>query len=426
MNKKVFIKKVLVASVLLAGGGFAQAASIALNPATVSTSTATVPPITTQFTGDGVVSLIDLEIKFDQARLSGAAVGANGATCAANNTTGVVIISFAEPAAQPLPNGPTNYCTMNFTVIGALPVAGDPVEILPLTIQNDLWGDGAGNPVVGSTVANGEIRLTTGPAPDIVVSLTPAAGSTITFPGGTPGSTSTSSIAVAVASGTVGSGTVGSCALSGADAAAFAITGTLPVTVPPAGSIGLSATLGAAPITATLTCQVTDAAAGSPNTVTWTLNAPAGTTLAGPTLGASPASGSAITLPVSTGTPVSSSITITPTGGDTGGPAASLSCSAAAGFTVTPGPLSFAVGSTAQTVAVGCSPGAAPVTGTITCTGTDNSGAISWNWDATCPAAGTAPPAPTFIPASSLWSKFALIGIFAALGLLVVGLRRNH
>jgi hypothetical protein len=275
-----------------------------------------------------------------------------------------------------------------------------------------------------ATLVNGAVFIPAGPPPDVIVTFTPASGGTVTFPGGMPAAVVTQSIAIGN-TGTIGSGTVSGCVLGGADAGAFAITGGNPSTVPPATSLDLSATLGAAALNATLTCNVTDSTGTS--TATWTLTAPAGTVLAAPTLAANPASGTAITLPNSYGTPVSSNIVITPTGGDAGGPDASVACTATAGFTVTAATLTFTPpGGAAQNAVVGCTPGAAAVSGTVSCGGTDQAGVINWSWPVTCPAAQTAPPPPTFVPASSLWSKLALFGVFAALGMLILGLRRNH
>lgn len=277
-----------------------------------------------------------------------------------------------------------------------------------------------------ATLTNGVVNIPAGPPPDVVVTFTPASGSTIAFGGGAPGANVTQSIALGN-TGTIGSGTVSGCVLSGADAGSFSITGGNPSTVPPATSIGLQATLGAAALSATLTCNVADASATT--SVTWPLTAPAGTVLQAPTLASNPASGASITLPNSYGTPVTTPIAFTPTGGDAGGPNASVTCStASAGFTVTPaGALTFTPpGGAAQNAVVGCTPGAAPIGGVVTCTGTHQGGAINWSYDVTCPAAQTAPPPPTFVPATSLWSKLALFGVFAALGMLILGLRRNH
>ncbi len=313
-----------------------------------------------------------------------------------------------------------SFCNATYTV-GAAAVAGDVFTLTPTC----LFSDNTANPSAGPhTLNDGTITVTAGPPPDVVVTFTPASGGTVTFPGGMPADVVTQSIAIGN-TGTIGSGTVSGCVLGGADAGSFAITGGNPSTVPPATSLDLSATLGAAALNATLTCDVTDS--GGASTATWTLTAPAGTVLAAPTLAANPASGTAITLPNSYGTPVSSNIVITPTGGDAGGPDASVACTATAGFTVTAATLTFTPpGGAAQNAVVGCTPGAAAVSGTVSCGGTDQAGVINWSWPVTCPAAQTAPPPPTFVPASSLWSKLALFGVFAALGMLILGLRRNH
>ncbi|MGE4359120.1 MAG: hypothetical protein AB7D30_04680 [Lysobacteraceae bacterium] len=303
----------------------------------------------------------------------------------------------------------------------AAPAPGMPLTFGPATVYVT---DGGLSEPPFETVTPGSITIVTGPPPDVVVTFTPASGSTVAFGGGLPGANVTQSIAIGN-TGTIGTGTVSGCVISGPDAASFSITGGNPSTVPPATSLGLQATLGAAALNATLTCNVADS---SPTTsATWTLTAPAGTVLQAPTLAANPASGTAITLPNSYGTPVSSNIVITPTGGDAGGPDASVACTATAGFTVTAATLTFTPpGGAAQNAVVGCTPGAAAVSGTVSCGGTDQAGVINWSWPVTCPAAQTAPPPPTFVPASSLWSKLALFGVFAALGMLILGLRRNH
>lgn len=426
MNVRQTFKKTALAAAFFGICGVSQAASVALNPASAVTGTVNVPPIAVEFTGDGVVSFFEVEVKYDQTKVSGVATGANGGACAANNGTGIVVIQMTDPTLSPLPAGPISYCNITFTVLNAgdIPAPGDPNVVWPLTMQNDLWGDGGGNPVPGNTTTGGQIVLQGGPPPDVVVTFTPASGSTVAFGGGLPGANVTQSIALGN-TGTIGSGTVSNCTLSGADAASFSITSGNPSTVPPAGSIGLQATLGAAALSATLTCDVADASATT--SVSWPLTAPAGTRLQAPTLSSNPASGTAITLPTSYGAAVSSNIVVTPTGGDAGGPNATLACTASAGFTATAATLTFTPpGGASQNVVVGCTPGASSQSGTVSCGGTDQSGNINWTWPVTCPAVSTAPPPPAFVPATSLWSKLALFGVFAALGMLVLGLRRNH
>lgn len=351
-------------------------------------------------------------------------VTGTGASDLACNDVGVAPVSrFVCAATTPITSA-TLTLNIAFNVgATAAPAPGTPLTFGPGS--NYTTGGGTLEPPF-DTVNPGAITIVTGPPPDVVVTFTPASGSTIAFGGGAPGANVTQSIALGN-TGTIGSGTVSGCVLSGPGAGSFSITSGNPSTVPPATSIGLQATLGAAALSATLTCNVADASATT--SVTWPLTAPAGTVLQAPTLASNPASGASITLPNSYGTPVTTPIVITPTGGDAGGPNASVTCStASAGFTVTPaGALTFTPpGGAAQNAVVGCTPGASPVGGVVTCTGTHQGGAINWSYDVTCPAAQTAPPPPTFVPATSLWSKLALFGVFAALGMLVLGLRRNH
>lgn len=352
--------------------------------------------------------------------ITGTSVSAVPSLCQVNMGGSTIRVTPPSGAGVALPTTPTPYC--EFTITSTATAVPGPRPILSTELL-ECVGSVSTDP---TCTASGSFAVVVGPPPDVVVTFTPASGGTVTFPGGMPADVVTQSIAIGN-TGTIGSGTVSGCVLGGADAGSFAITGGDPSTVPPATSLDLSATLGAAALNATLTCNVADSTGNS--TATWTLTAPAGTVLAAPTLAANPASGTAITLPNSYGTPVSSNIVITPTGGDAGGPDASVTCSTgSAGFTVTPaGALTFTPpGGAAQNAVVGCTPGAAAITGTVTCTGTDQAGAIAWTYPVTCPAASTAPPPPTFVPATSLWSKLALFGVFAALGMLILGLRRNH
>lgn len=399
---------------VLGGGAYAQSLTGSNTTATIGT-TGHVTTVSFANTAANDVGAFDFEMTYSVADLTpGAITTDHGGTSCSNPAPGT-ILCFANPTVG-LQLPATIAITIPFDV-GATP------GLQPLTIGNVNAANSDLTPAT-LTVTSGSVDIIAGPPPDVIVTFTPASGGTVTFPGGMPAAVVTQSIAIGN-TGTIGSGTVSGCVLGGADAGAFAITGGNPSTVPPATSLDLSATLGAAALNATLTCNVTDSTGTS--TATWTLTAPAGTVLAAPTLAANPASGTAITLPNSYGTPVSSNIVITPTGGDAGGPDASVACTATAGFTVTAATLTFTPpGGAAQNAVVGCTPGAAAVSGTVSCGGTDQAGVINWTWPVTCPAAQTAPPPPTFVPASSLWSKLALFGVFAALGMLILGLRRNH
>lgn len=417
-HKKITIAAALAGLFVLPGA--AVAGTITVGTVTGAPGANVVVPVT--LAGDGIV--VDFQTDFDFTGLTfvsgNSPVGGNCFQRAAPNDTKARTLAPANPTSTPVTATPTVYC--EFTL--GIPAATADGTVIPLPVTLSECFDNLGNiqPCAGTN--DGSVTVSVGPPPDVIVTFTPASGSTVAFGGGMPGANVTQSIAIGN-TGTIGTGTVSGCVLGGADAASFAITGGNPSTVPPATSLGLQATLGAAALNATLTCNVADSAGNS--TATWTLTAPAGTVLQAPTLAANPASGTAITLPNSYGTPVSSNIRITPTGGDAGGPDASVACTATAGFTVTAATLTFTPpGGAAQNAVVGCTPGAAAVSGTVSCGGTDQAGVINWSWPVTCPAAQTAPPPPTFVPASSLWSKLALFGVFAALGMLILGLRRNH
>ena len=136
----------------------------------------------------------------------------------------------------------------------AAPAPGMPLTFGPATVYVT---DGGLSEPPFETVTPGSITIVTGPPPDVVVTLNPPSGTVNFGPPGAPGATATGSIAVSN-TGTIGTGTVSGCTITGADAASFTIASGHPATVPPATSIGLEATLGAAALTATLTCDVTD------------------------------------------------------------------------------------------------------------------------------------------------------------------------
>ena len=412
----------LATAIVLAFGSTAASAGYKL-----ATSNLTTPiaggsvTVTVLYDSDGATTATQSDIIINTAQVSFVSATSNTASSLCSLIGGNRLRSQENlPTNGVIPN--STLCTYVLTAN-----AGPAGQVMPLAFSDFLFIDiGGADTSANHTNTNGSLTWLAGPPPDVVVTFNPASASTIAFGGGAPGANVTQSIALGN-TGTIGSGTVSGCVLSGPDAASFSITSGNPSTVPPATSIGLQATLGAAALSATLTCNVADASATT--SVTWPLTAPAGTVLQAPTLASNPASGASITLPNSYGTPVTSPISITPTGGDAGGPNASVTCStASAGFTVTPaGALTFTPpGGAAQNAVVGCTPGASPVGGVVTCTGTHQGGAINWSYDVTCPAAQTAPPPPTFVPATSLWSKLALFGVFAALGMLVLGLRRNH
>ena len=310
--------------------------------------------------------------------------------------------------------------TLEVQIAFAVGATDAPAPGMPLTFGADTVyvTDGGLSEPPFETVNAGSVTILTGPPADVEVTFVPANGGTVSFSSGAP----TASIAVEN-TGTIGTGLVDNCVITGPDAAAFSITAGDPTTVPPAGQIDLAATFAvpAVALDATLTCDVADAS--TTTTASWSL---VGTPLAGPTLGFNP-NGGALTLPSGPAGNATANIGVTVTApGDTGGPSSTASCSVLSGpFTVSGSPVTVAAGSsTGGDIGVSCTRSdTGPDNGQVECS-IDGGAPVSFEVE--CPQASAAPPPPTFIPATSLWSKFALIGVFAALGLLMVGLRRNH
>lgn len=304
----------------------------------------------------------------------------------------------------------------------AIPAPGSP-----LTISGVGFFDGAANTIPGATSTNGSVIVTTAP-PDIQVSYSPAAGSTVTFPSGVALTTQNASITVN-STGSVGTATVDNCALSGAGAGSFSIV-TGSVTVPPSDTIDLSCTLpnGGGAATAVLTCRENDSDSTNVNR-TWNLSCPQGTPVPGPSYSSVPAPGSLLECDGDAGTTETVSFVVTNNGNPGAGSGLDFSCSAAgAGFSIQSGGTAtgLAVGSS-QTVTVACTvpaEGAPAATGTVTCT-TNAATTPTYNLSSVAQTLPEPVPQPNVVPASSLWSKLALIGLLAGLGIAVVGFRRS-
>lgn len=420
--------RVLPLALALAFAGGANAATLSLSPASaVSSGGGAVPVVAVQFAGDGATAGFEGEVSFDAASLEVTAQGQGGASCSANNATGVVTFQYVDGGLQPIAAGPTTFCNLTFTVEGsvALPGAGDPDVVFPLTIQNPLYAGADANPSPGPhSEVDGEIRLQ-GAAPDVVLGFNPA--SNVVFPGGVSQTTTAASIAVTVASGTIGTGTIDNCVLSGPNAGAFTIVSGS-ATVPPPDSIDLEVQLANTALNATLTCDLDDASAAT--TKVFTLSAPAGTPVPAPGYSSTPAPGTALTCNGQPGATTNTSITITNNGFAGVGSDLTYNCTVSgAAFEITAGATdTLAVGESSQ-VSVQCTVPAedAPAAeGNLNCT--SNDGAVpSADYPLSSIAASGPPPIPqpNVVPASSLWSQISLIGLMAALGLLVVGIRRK-
>jgi hypothetical protein len=185
--------------------------------------------------------------------------------------------------------------------------------------------------------------------------------------------------------------------------------------------MSVTCTLGGAAVQSIMTCQRTGAAV---TPVDITLNCPAG---AGPVLSSTPANGTPLTC---NGTPLSvatTNVTISNTG--TADITGATCNTVGAGFSVTQQPSGTIAPGASSLVTVSCNvpaEGAPAIVGTLNCTTTSPAGgALAFPLSSLGQSGGVAGNLET-IPASSLWAKIGLIGLLAALGLLVVGFRRHN
>ncbi|GIX35223.1 MAG: hypothetical protein KatS3mg126_1002 [Lysobacteraceae bacterium] len=272
--------------------------------------------------------------------------------------------------------------------------------------------------------------VTTAPVP-LTLSYNPTAGTTITFAAGTtPGTAAPNQTIQVTATGTTGSASLNNCAISGAGASAFSVSPTS-LSFSAAGSQNLTVgcTYPTSNASATLTCSETDADSTNVSR-SWPLSCPAPNV--NPTLASNPASGATVSVGgVSAGQQATTIIDLSATGGSGSG-SASIACSSTGSVQISFGgtpsgtTASQTVNGTAQptdlVVGVVLTPGAQNPAGTVTCEVTDGAGSRTFNYTVNA-LPGVVPP--SVIPASSLWSQLALIGLFLGLGGLILVGRRN-
>ena len=342
-----------------------------------------------------------------------------GITVDCNILGGNAHIEVLENTSSVLPNL-AEICALEYTV-GAAAVDGDT---FPLALVGCAYGDATANPSAGPhTETDGLITITAEGPPTITIDET-----AVVLPGAVFGTATSDTISVTV---TPGGGT------NPADTASYTCTAPAGFTVSPLtggpidntgtlADIDVSCTTGAAVVNGNVECTATNTAGSSVNFVT-PVTCPAGT-MAAPNLTPIPAAGGTVTVGAGApGATACGTISIAASGG-AGTDEATVTCTSGdVAVTVNPaGPLTFGVGSAPQTIQV-CTTltdTAQTFTDVITCTGDDGNGSIDWAPFSVAAAAGST--APRFVPASSLWSKLALFGIFGALGMLIIGLRRSH
>lgn len=429
-------KKLLATLCMAAFGGTAFAGTLSVTPATsvaLQAGSATSPTphsiVFQQAAAGETTNNLQARLVYDATRLTG--VVATGNESCVINTAGTVVVLSQNNGSGLLANGAL--CTIAFSSIAAAPLG---ITNLDLQVDAGL-GEGcidAGAAPATCTFEDATVEIITAP-PDVTLSYAPAAGSTITFPGGTALTTSNSSITV-TGGGTVGSGTVTSCGITGAGAGAFgAPPADITVAAGATGSLPLSCTLpnsGGAAV-ATLTCTETDSDTPAPGAArSWTLNCPQGTPVPGPGYSSAPPAGTTLNCDGAPGSATQTAFTVTNNGNPGAGSELTFSCTAAgAGFSIISGGTTTAPGLAVganQVVTVGCTAaaeGAPANTGTVTCT--TNAGTTA-TYPLSAVGVTVPPPVPraAIVPAGSTWSYAALIALLAGFGIALVGFRRNH
>lgn len=410
-----------IASALLIASGASFGASISINPAAATaqpgagnpTSPATIDVFWDNSglpAGEG--DSIDATVQFDDTKLSVSVTG----DCAVNGgDPGEVIIATFNVSSNTIPSGAL--CTMTFTTLAG---AADG-DVVALDLDNVVVGNN-GAPLGTQPPANdGVINILSTPIP-LTLSVDPLPA----FPAGNIGATSAAQPLTVTATGNQGAASLTACTAPAGIGLSptslnFAAAGTQ--------AIDVTCTYAAAAINGNISCIETDGDSnGTPRNIP--VSCPAGAVVpVTPTITSSPTSGSTTAIPGGlVGSTRSTLINFTNTGG-AGSGSATIDCSTAAPLSINPTGLQTVTGSDQPTdITVSCTLAEAEQSGTVTCAIEDAGGTRTDTFDFTCPAGSTfiPPPSPEVVPASSLWSKLGLIGLLAALGMLVVGFRRNH
>lgn len=428
--KSALFTRVAASLLMLCGAGMASAATITITPSSTTVAPGSTFTVVLGYTSDNATTNFNLVMNYDTTLADATATSTAGSpfpnTCAQNDALGRVAVVTTSGTGQPL--GAGNFCTVSFTATGA---AGTTINF---TLSNTNFTGSPGGDTLGTAsvmIANTPVQRT--------LAFNPTAGSTISLTGGTGavGSQTVAQDIVVTSTGNSGTPSVSGCAITGPGAAQFTVTPTslTGFDVDATQELSVNCTRQAAVATATLTCNETDA--DSTNTPrAFNLSCPAGAVVpVNPTITASPASGSTITINGVVGTTGTSAIDFTATGG-MGSGSTTINCSSTGTVLLTNAP-GTPNGTTAnQTVTgsaaaldvivgVNLTNAAQTPAGTVTCTVTPNGGVatvLTYTVNATAGVVQTA----VIVPANDLWSKIALFGLLATLGALVIGFRRQH
>lgn len=321
---------------------------------------------TINFVGDGVVTNVSGRLNYDTTRLDATTTAASGATCAVNDTTGIIAFTTTSGSGSALAS--QVICNVTFTVPGTV----TPPQSIPLTFSNMTFASTTG----GDTSPGGTINAVAAPvtqAPNLT--FTPPAGSTITLTGGT------GSIAVAAGAGTAGTTTSLACTPTGGFTST--VTGS-PFAPNSSGSVNLGCTPGAAPTNGTVSCDPTQSAGTDQPAQVFNVTCPAAPPNQAPTITFTPPAPGPLTISASG----AGTIGLTASTG-TAGTSTTVTCTSTNGTATVTGSPFGASGGTGS-VAVQCNPvvGVAGSPFTVTCDPTQSAGTdqAPQTFNATCPA----------------------------------------
>jgi len=400
---------IAVALLLAAVGASASTLTISPNPASAvqGAGNSTTPSGTLQVLydnasgGASTVSGLEFEITFDDTDLDLTVAAVSPYSCQYIAASGLITIIGFDAGGVALPSA--NTCNLTFvTAAGA--ATG---EIKPLAFQNIV---ASGNNNVAPAATNGVINIIAAPlANPPILTFAPPGGTVVS--GG--------SFTITPSGGQVGGSANYTCTPAGgvvlSNGAGVINTG--------GAAVAVGATCPAGP-DGTVACTHTGFAGSTASPVNFTIDCPVAPA---PVLSSSPANGTILTCNGAPGAAVTTQATIQNTGNAN---MTGVTCNViGAGFALTTAPTPIIAGGGSSNAVVTCTvpaAGAPTATGTLSCTTTAPAGGAR-----SFPLSSSGQTTPTFvapdiIPASSLWSKIGLIGLLAALGMLMVGFRRQQ
>jgi hypothetical protein len=434
-------KKVLVSACLSLLSGASFAGTLSVTPAATQApqaggATFTTPHavVYTQAASGEETNNIQGRMLYNSAILT-ATVTTGATNCSIPAAGEIVILTQNNDPAVLLPSG--NLCEVAFVSAPASPLGATSLNLTfdPALLDGCVTGVGA--PVTTEcTLVDGSVEIVAVSSPTVAYSPAPdGPGTEIAFLAAALGSTQTISVTADATGGTAGqSVSISNCSVTGTGLTLGSVSPALPATIAngdAAGDVDLtlpvSCLYGAAARTGALTCTETPTT-GSAATRTWDIGCPAGDPTA-PVFSSVPAPGSTLNCDGEAGTTETTSVTVTNSGDPvTGGPLTFTCTAAGAGFSISSGGSSagLAVGAS-QVINIGCvvpAEGDPASTGTLSCT-TNAGAAPTYLLSSLADTLPDPVPQPNVVPASSLWSKLALIGLLAGLGIAVVGFRRS-